>query len=144
MDDNNSSQNNHFAETNYLQQSTAAVIHPRHEHTSNINYNTVNVELPIMNDNSNFSHHTNINHFNQQLASNNSYPQITSDHAPPQPIENTSSPFDSFNMTNVNPSQTEIFSFDIPGFKIIIIPTFSQQDNNSLNYSSTQFTQNRQ
>ncbi|CAB5374802.1 unnamed protein product [Rhizophagus irregularis] len=53
-----------------------------------------------------------------------------------QPIENTSSSFDSFNMTTINPSQSEIFSFDIPGFKIIIVPTFPQQDNTYSDYSS--------
>jgi hypothetical protein len=53
-------------------------------------------------------------------------------------------------MTNVNPSQSQILSFDIPGFKIIVIPTSSsQQDNTYSNYSSsdvtnTQFTQFQQ
>ncbi|PKC68475.1 hypothetical protein RhiirA1_457196 [Rhizophagus irregularis] len=64
-------------------------------------------------------------------------------------------PPNSFNMntSNNNPSQSGILSFDfpgfdIPGFKIIVIPTFSQQDNTYLNYSSsitdTQFNQFQQ
>ncbi|PKB92532.1 hypothetical protein RhiirA5_444331 [Rhizophagus irregularis] len=43
-------------------------------------------------------------------------------------------------MTTINPSQSEIFSFDIPGYKIIIIPTFPQQDNTYSNYSSLVLT----
>ncbi|GET53661.1 hypothetical protein GLOIN_2v802479 [Rhizophagus irregularis DAOM 181602=DAOM 197198] len=63
---------------------------------------------------------------------------------PQQPIENIPSSFGSFNMTNVNPSQSQILSFDIPGFKIIVIPTSSQQqDNTSLNYSSSNITNNQ-
>ncbi|GBC27692.2 hypothetical protein GLOIN_2v1775756 [Rhizophagus irregularis DAOM 181602=DAOM 197198] len=65
---------------------------------------------------------------------------------PQQTIENTIFPL---NMNSINPSQSEILSFDIPGYKIIIIPTFSQQNNTCLNYSSsdntnTQFTQFQQ
>ena len=45
-------------------------------------------------------------------------------------------------MTTINPSQSEVFSFDIPGFKIIIVPTFSQQDNTYLNYSSSDIDHN--
>ncbi|CAB4434511.1 unnamed protein product [Rhizophagus irregularis] len=52
-----------------------------------------------------------------------------------QTVENIP-PLGSFNMTGINPSQSEILSFDIPGFKIIVIPTFSPQDNTYLNYSS--------
>ncbi|CAB5367653.1 unnamed protein product [Rhizophagus irregularis] len=65
---------------------------------------------------------------------------------PQQTIENTTF---LLNMNSINPSQSEILSFDIPGYKIIIIPTFSQQNNTCLNYSSsdntnTQFTQFQQ
>ncbi|CAB4477383.1 hypothetical protein RhiirA5_468620 [Rhizophagus irregularis] len=41
---------------------------------------------------------------------------------PQQTIENTTFPLNSFNMNSINPSQSEILSFDIPGYKIIIIP----------------------
>ncbi|PKY60511.1 hypothetical protein RhiirA4_484308 [Rhizophagus irregularis] len=41
---------------------------------------------------------------------------------PQQTIENTTFPHNSFNMNSVNPSQSEILSFDIPGYKIIVIP----------------------
>ncbi|RIA93015.1 hypothetical protein C1645_37168 [Glomus cerebriforme] len=61
---------------------------------------------------------------------------------PQQPIENTFFPF---NVTTINPSHSEILSFDIPGFKVIIIPTSSQQDNNTyLNYPSSAITDNYQ
>ncbi|PKY62315.1 hypothetical protein RhiirA4_488583 [Rhizophagus irregularis] len=130
-----------------LQQSTAQ---PEREHSSNMNYNVVNVDFSTMNDNSNSqTSHTNNNHFNQQHTSNvQSYPPpITSLYAQQyghpsssQPIENTSS---SFNTTTINPSQPEIFSFDIPGFKIIIVPTFPQQDNTYSNNSSSDITDNQ-
>jgi hypothetical protein len=114
-----------------LQQSTAQ---PERERSSNMNYNVVNVDFSMMNDNSiSPTSHTNNNHFNQQHTSNvQSYsPPVTPSYAQQyghpsssQPIENTSS---SFNTTTINPSQPEIFSFDIPGFKIIIVPTFPQR-----------------
>ncbi|GBC01983.1 hypothetical protein RclHR1_04400006 [Rhizophagus clarus] len=125
------------------------VIQPEHS-SSNINYNNVHVNPS---DNNNFPTFIN-NHFDQQSTSNESIgsTSVFSQHGPqhyvdPQqsvPAENTI-----FNMTTINPSQSEILSFDIPGFKIIIIPTFSQQDNTYLNYSSsdimnTQFTQFQQ
>ncbi|CAB5201420.1 hypothetical protein RhiirA5_415737 [Rhizophagus irregularis] len=128
-----------------LQQSTANAIQP----------DVINVDFSLMNDNSiSPTPHTNNKHFNQQHTSNvQSYPPpITSSYAQQyghpsssQPIENTST----FNTTTINPSQPEIFSFDIPGFKIIIVPTFPQQDNTYSNYSSlgitdNQFTQFRQ
>ncbi|CAG8731019.1 9123_t:CDS:1, partial [Rhizophagus irregularis] len=94
------------------------------------------------------------NYSDQQPISNeNISTPIVSSYAPQyvgpqQPIENIPSPLGSFNMTTIHPSQSEIFSFDIPGFKIIVIPTFSQQDNTYLNYSSsitdTQFDQFQQ
>jgi hypothetical protein len=135
MDNNNSPlQKNHFAESNNLQQSTAAVIQPGHENSSNVNYNATNVDLSMMNDNNIFPFHTNINHFNQQATSSisTSPPPITSssNHSSytlqylQQPI---APPLGSFNMTSINSPQSEIFSFDIPGFKIIVVPTFPQQ-----------------
>ncbi|CAB4477388.1 hypothetical protein RhiirA5_459558 [Rhizophagus irregularis] len=130
------------------------------EHSSpNINYNDVNVNPS---DDIFPSFYTNINNSDQQPTSNEctastltsplSYdPQYVSPQhpiGPQQTVENIP-PLGSFNMTCINPSQSEIFSFDIPGFKIIVIPTFSQQDNTYLNYSSsdttsTQFTQFQQ
>ncbi|CAG8629750.1 uncharacterized protein OCT59_013243 [Rhizophagus irregularis] len=51
-----------------------------------------------------------------------------------QTIENTTFPFNSFNMNSVNPSQSEIHSFDIPEYKIIVIPfplnSFNMNSNN--------------
>ncbi|CAB5374572.1 unnamed protein product [Rhizophagus irregularis] len=85
---------------------------------------------------------SNINYHNDQYVG----PQQPID--PQRPIENIPSPHGPFNVTSIDPSQSEILSFDIPGFKIIIIPTFSQQDNTYLNYSSsitdTQFDQFQQ
>ncbi|PKK71529.1 hypothetical protein RhiirC2_744442 [Rhizophagus irregularis] len=91
--------------------------------------------------------HTNNNFSGQQPISNENNAPIVPQYyvGPQQPIVNTS-PLNSFNMASINPTQSEILSFDIPGFKIIVIPTFSQQNNTYLNYSSsditnTQFTQ---
>ncbi|EXX52457.1 uncharacterized protein OCT59_013389 [Rhizophagus irregularis] len=125
-----------------LQQSTADVIQPEHD-------NVINVDFSMMNDNSiSPTSHKNNNHFNQQHTSNvQSYsPSITSSYAQQyghpsssQPIGNT---FPPFNMTTIN-TQPEIFSFDIPGFKIIIVPSFSQRDNTFSNYSSSDITDNQ-
>ncbi|PKK71533.1 hypothetical protein RhiirC2_849094 [Rhizophagus irregularis] len=125
-----------FTEFNNLQSN---VIQPGYS-SSSINYNDVNVNSS---DNNFPTFYTNINYSNQQLTSNeNISAPVFSSYAPQyvvpqQPIENIPSSFGPFNMTNVNPSQSQILSFDIPGFKIIVIPTSSQQqDNTSLNYSS--------
>ena len=94
-----------------------------------------------MNDNNIF------NYSDQPTTSTSqSYPPIASQSiGPQQPIGNTSLPPDSLNMTIINPSRSEIVSFDIPGFKIIIVPTStsSQQDNTYLNYSSSGITDNQ-
>ncbi|CAG8737700.1 22796_t:CDS:1 [Rhizophagus irregularis] len=125
-----------------LQQSTADVIQPEHD-------NVINVDFSMMNDNSiSPTSHTNNNNFNQQHTSNvQSYsPSTTSSYAQQyghpsssQPIGNT---FPPFNTTTIN-TQPEIFSFDIPGFKIIIVPSFSQRDNTFSNYSSSDITDNQ-
>jgi hypothetical protein len=136
--DNNPSQNNHFTESINLQQSTtAAVIQQGHENSSNINHNTVDTNLSMMNDNSVFPSHTNINHFNQQPTSSISTsqfypPPITSSsnhssYTPQYSQQPIAPPLGSFNTTSINSPQSEIFSFDIPGFKIIVVPAFSQQ-----------------
>jgi hypothetical protein len=82
---NNPSQYNHFTESNNLQQSTAAVIQPGHENSSNINYNAVNVDFSMMNDDSIFPAHTNTDHFNQQTTSSISTSQFY-----PPPITSSS------------------------------------------------------
>ncbi|CAB4477385.1 hypothetical protein RhiirA5_428562 [Rhizophagus irregularis] len=145
-----------FTEFNNLQ---STVIQPGQ--SSNINYNDVNINSS---DNNFPTFYTNANNSVQQPASNEYIASISnpivSSYAPQyvglqQPIENIPSPLDSFNMTTIHPSQSsqssqsDILSFDIPGFKIIVIPTFSQQENAYLNYSSsditnTQFTQFQQ
>jgi hypothetical protein len=129
------------------------VIQPEHS-PSDINYNDVNV-----NSDNNFNNfqtfYTNTNNPDQQPTqpTSNEYIASTSSYAPlpppPQyvgPQQPTESPLGSLNMTSIHPSNSEILSFDIPGFKIIIIPISSQQQYNTyLNYSSdnqfTQFTQ---
>ncbi|CAG8738299.1 uncharacterized protein OCT59_013269 [Rhizophagus irregularis] len=127
--------------------SQPTVIQPGY--SSNINYNDVNVNSS---DNNLTTFYTNTNYSDQHPPSNeNISTPIVSSYAPQnvgpqQPIENIPFPHGSSNMTTIHPSQSEILSFDIPGFKIIVIPTFSQQDNTHLNYSSsditnTQFTQ---
>ncbi|PKY30066.1 hypothetical protein RhiirB3_446970 [Rhizophagus irregularis] len=114
-----------------LQQSTADVIQPEHD-------NVINVDFSMMNDNSiSPTSHTNNNNFNQQHTSN--YAQQYGHPSSSQPIGNT---FPPFNTTTIN-TQPEIFSFDIPGFKIIIVPSFSQRDNTFSNYSSSDITDNQ-
>ncbi|PKY57693.1 hypothetical protein RhiirA4_478937 [Rhizophagus irregularis] len=149
----NTLQNNQNDPTFSNLQST--VIQPEHS----TNYNDLNV---IPSDNIFPSFYTNTNNSDQQPTSNEytastltsslSYdpqyvsPAVSLQHpiSPQQSIEN----IPLLNMISINPSQSEILSFDIPGFKIIVIPTFSQQDNTYLNYSSnttnTQFTQFQQ
>ncbi|CAG8738306.1 21261_t:CDS:1, partial [Rhizophagus irregularis] len=126
---------------------------PGHENSSNINHNVVNADLSMINDNNIFPSYTNNNHFNQQPTSSSSTmqsypPPITSSYAPQyvHPSQPISSP-GSFNMASINPG---VYSFDIPGFKIIVVPICSQQDNTYINSSSnsmgnqfTQFTQFR-
>ncbi|CAB5201425.1 hypothetical protein RhiirA5_375497 [Rhizophagus irregularis] len=148
-------QNDHaFTESSNLQQSTI-VMQPEHS-SSNTYYNNVNSD-PFLNDN---IFHTNNNYTDQQPTSNEyiastsqSHPlSYAPQHGHPQlPAENTSFPHNSFNITSITPSHSEILSFDIPGFKIIIVPIPSQQDNTHLNYSSimtdnqfTNFTQFQQ
>ncbi|PKC02122.1 hypothetical protein RhiirA5_504226 [Rhizophagus irregularis] len=131
--DNNPSQNNHFTESINLQQSTAAVIQPGHENSSNMNHNVVNADLSVLANSSTMQSYP---------------PQITSSYTLQyvhlsQPI---SSP-GSFNMASINPG---VYSFDIPRFKIIVVPISFQQDNTYINSFSnnmgnqfTQFTQFR-
>ncbi|PKK73992.1 hypothetical protein RhiirC2_847186 [Rhizophagus irregularis] len=128
-----------FTECNNLQ---STIIQPRH--SSNINYNDVNDNSS---DNNNFpTIYTDTNYSDQQPIFNDN---ITSTLPPWYKIIVIPFPLNSFNMNSNNPPQSEILSFDIPGYKIIVIPTFSQQDNTCLNYSSsdiknTQFTQFQQ
>ncbi|CAB5374570.1 unnamed protein product [Rhizophagus irregularis] len=113
--------------------------------SSNINYSDVNVNssensFPTFYENTNNS---NLLPTSNEYTASTSTP-IVSSYAPQyvepqQPIENIPSPLNSFNMT-IYSSQSDILSFDIPGFKIIVIPTFSQQENTYLNYSSSNIT----
>jgi hypothetical protein len=134
-----------FTEFSNLQ---STVIQPEHS-SSNINENH------DMNDNTSdnnittfYTNTSNPNQpsqptFNEYIAST-STPIVSPQYVgPQQPIENILSPLGSFNMASINPSQSEIFSFDIPGFKIIIIPTLPQQDNSYFNYSSSDITDNQ-
>ncbi|PKY57694.1 hypothetical protein RhiirA4_478941 [Rhizophagus irregularis] len=97
-----------FTEFSNLQ----STVQPEHP-SPNINYNDVNVN-----------------------PSDNIFPSPQHPIGPQQQTVENIPPLGSFNMTGINPSQSEILSFDIPGFKIIVIPTFSPQDNTYLNYSS--------
>ncbi|GBC04504.1 hypothetical protein RclHR1_00570060 [Rhizophagus clarus] len=130
-----------FTELNNLQ---PTVVQPEHS-SLNINYNNVYDNLSY---NNNFpTFYTSNNHFDQQPSTSNgniASTSVVSSYAPQhyvdpqQPIRTDTVPTENIlNMTTINPSQSEILSFDIPGFKIIIIPTFSQQDNIYLNYSSS-------
>jgi hypothetical protein len=131
----------------------STLIQPEHS-SSIINYNNLNVNSS---DNNSPTFYTNTNNPDQQstqptsneyIASTSSYAPLPQYVGPQQPTENVPSPLGSLNMymTSIHPSNSEILSFDIPGFKIIIIPISSQQQDNAyLNYSSdnqfTQFTQ---
>jgi hypothetical protein len=130
--DNNHNQN--FSESNNLLEQ---------EHSSTIIYNAVSGFS--VNDNIFQTPHVNNNYYSHQLSNENIASTSTNSSYVPQYDQlshsqpTTSSPFGSFNTTNINPSQTEILSFDIPGFKVIFIP---QQDNTYSNcFSSNQFTQ---
>ncbi|CAG8725001.1 uncharacterized protein OCT59_013280 [Rhizophagus irregularis] len=145
----NNQNNSTFTEFSNLQSTVIQPIQP--VHSLNINYNDVNVNSS---DNNFPTYYTNTHYLDQQPTSNeNISTPIASSYAPqyvgPQQTTENTLPLNLFNMTNVNPSQSQILSFDIPGFKIIVIPTSSQQqDNTYLNHSSdisdTQFTQFQQ
>ncbi|CAB4491094.1 hypothetical protein RhiirA5_428972 [Rhizophagus irregularis] len=134
----NNQNNSTFTEFSNLQSTVIQPIQPGH--SLNINYNDVNVNSSV----NNFptSYYTNTHYLDQQPTSNeNISTPIASSYAPQyvgpqQTIENIPSPLGPFNMINIDPSQSQILSFDIPGFKIIVIPTSPQQDNTYLNYSS--------
>ncbi|PKY41825.1 hypothetical protein RhiirA4_455494 [Rhizophagus irregularis] len=139
----NTLQNNQNDPTFTVISNLQSSVQPEHS-SSNINYNDVNVNSS---DNNFPTIYTNTNYSDQQQSISNisnesiaSTPTISSyapQYAEPQrPIENIPSLLGSFNMTTIHPSQSEIFSFDIPGFKIVVIPTLPQQDNTYLNYSS--------
>ncbi|GBC05091.1 hypothetical protein RclHR1_06020006 [Rhizophagus clarus] len=144
MENNNPLQTNQndytFIESNNLQQSTVDIIQPEHKHSI---YNAVS-DFSMNDDNIFQPTHVNNNYTHQPPNENTTSVSSSYDTQYPQPIENTTSTFGSFlNMTTINPSQSEIFSFDIPGFKIIIIPTSPQQDNHYSNYSSSDITGNQ-
>jgi hypothetical protein len=127
----------------------STVIQP--EHSSIINYYDVNVNSSDNNFNNFPTFYTNTNNSDQQLTqpTTNEYIASTSSYTPhyvgpQQPIENIPSPLGSLNMTSIHPSNSEILSFDIPGFKIIVIPISSQQqDNTYLNYSFSNLSDNQ-
>ncbi|PKB99913.1 hypothetical protein RhiirA5_428973 [Rhizophagus irregularis] len=129
-----------FIEFSNLQ---STVIQPENSSSNyNVNVNPSNNNFPTF--------YTNTNYLDQQSTSNTSTTSYAPQYVVPQQTTENTLPLNLFNMTNVNPSQSQILSFDIPGFKIIVIPTSSsQQDNNYSNYSSsdvtnTQFTQFQQ
>jgi hypothetical protein len=140
----NNQNNSTFTEFSNLQSTVIQPIQPGH--SLNINYNDVNVNSS---DNNFPTYYTNAHYLDQQPISNeNISTPIASSYAPQyvgpqQTIENIPSPLGPFNMINIDPSQSQILSFDIPGFKIIVIPTSPQQDNTYLNYSSSD-TQSQQ
>ncbi|PKY60392.1 hypothetical protein RhiirA4_484045 [Rhizophagus irregularis] len=78
--------------------------------SSNINYSDVNVN-----------------------SSENSFPTFYAN-------TNNSDLLPTSNEYTASTSTPIVSSFDIPGFKIIVIPTFSQQENTYMNYSSSNIT----
>ncbi|PKY59427.1 hypothetical protein RhiirA4_515280 [Rhizophagus irregularis] len=86
---------------------------------------------------------SNINNYNVVADSSDSIPSTfyTNHYSEQQPIQSPCVPgpqqqINSFNMNSLNPSQSEILSFDIPGYKIIVIPfpyplnSFNMNSNN--------------
>ncbi|PKY56703.1 hypothetical protein RhiirA4_507944 [Rhizophagus irregularis] len=140
----NTFQNNHNNPGFSNLQSTA--IQQGHS-SSNINYNN---DVNVNSSDNNFpTFYANTNYLDQQPTSNTSTLSYAPQYVVPQQTNENTLPLNLCNMTNVNPSQSQILSFDIPGFKIIVIPTSSQQqDNTYLNHSSdisdTQFTKFQQ
>jgi len=119
---------------------------------SNVNYNDVNATDPSV---ISPAFHTN-NNYSDQLPMPNGNISLTSQSAsspyvPQYPhYPQYLGPQQLHNSLNMATSHSGIFSFDIPGFKVIFVPatSTSQQDNAYLNCSSTntsnQFTQFRQ
>ncbi|PKY52866.1 hypothetical protein RhiirA4_470765 [Rhizophagus irregularis] len=113
--------NNNYPLQNNQQSTTNSVIRPEQNHSSNITYN-------------NFSTHDNNISLSPPYVTSHSYPlpsQQNVENISPPNMTNNPFPPNPFNMTNIiSPSRSEIHTFEIPGYKIILIPTFSQYDNN--------------
>ncbi|CAG8476504.1 6894_t:CDS:1 [Funneliformis caledonium] len=111
------------------------------DYLSNINYG---YSHPMMNNNRPISYGNATSSLGNSNLSSQPYPSTFPSHAvhanaipPPSANNNTF-----LNMaTNPIHSNTNIFSFDIPGFKIIIIPVDNNSSNNFINNSQSQFQQ---
>ncbi|CAG8491386.1 13614_t:CDS:1 [Funneliformis mosseae] len=108
---------------------------------SNINYG---YSHPMMNNNRSISYGNATSSMGNSNASAQPYPSTFPSHAghananPPPSANNISF----INMaTNTIQSNNNIFSFDIPGFKIIIIPVDNSSSNNVINNSQYQLQQ---
>lgn len=145
------------------QQSTNSVIRPEQDHSSNITYNNFSTydnnifstsipyvnnytsSTPYVNNYTSSTPYVNNNYtaFNESIASTSQSYSLPSQQngeniSPLNSLFNMTnipSPPNSFNMTNIiNSSQSGIHTFEIPGYKIILIPItfspFSQYDNN--------------
>lgn len=136
--------NNNYPLQNNQQSTTNSVIRPEQNHSSNITYNNFSTYdnnnytsttpyVPYVNDTSSAPYvNNNYTALNESIAStSHSYPlpsqQNVENISPPNLLFNMTTPPNSFNMTNIiSPSRSEIHTFEIPGYKIILIPTFSQ------------------
>ncbi|CAB4381619.1 unnamed protein product [Rhizophagus irregularis] len=132
--------NNNYPLQNNQQSTTNSVIRPEQNHSSNITYNNFSTY-----DNNNYTSTTpyvpyvnnNYTALNESASTSHSYPlpsqQNVENISPPNllfKMTNNSFPPNPFNMTNIiSPSRSEIHTFEIPGYKVILIPTFSQYDN---------------
>ncbi|EXX66703.1 uncharacterized protein OCT59_001717 [Rhizophagus irregularis] len=131
--------NNNYPLQNNQQSTTNSVIRPEQSHSSNITYNNFSTY-----DNNNYTSTTpyvpyvnnNYTALNESIAStSHSYPLPSQQNVENPPnllfnMTNNCSPPNPFNMTNIiSPSRSEIHTFEIPGYKVILIPTFSQYDN---------------
>ncbi|CAB4481873.1 hypothetical protein RhiirA5_421626 [Rhizophagus irregularis] len=129
--------NNNYPLQNNQQSTTNSVIRPEQNHSSNITYNNFSTY-----DNNNYTSTTPYvpyvnNNLNESIASTSHFYPLPSQQNVENPpnllfnMANNSFPPNPFNMTNIiSPFRSEIHTFEIPGYKVILIPTFSQYDNN--------------
>ncbi|CAG8534387.1 10700_t:CDS:1 [Funneliformis mosseae] len=104
---------------------------------SNIN---CNYNPPMMNNNSSMYYGDANSHRQQSMADSNASAQLYPSHTG---HANANPPLSANYIPNPNPLQPShnIFSFDIPGFKIIIIPVDNSNSNFANNSFQTQYQQ---
>ncbi|PKY56436.1 hypothetical protein RhiirA4_507246 [Rhizophagus irregularis] len=143
--DNNSSHNNNFTSGNLPGFQTVPNVYNGVNASCNYtdDFSLMKDDTPVNNNNTNqdsiysnenvvpTSHSANGSHVPQYIGQQILYQNS------PQPIGNVSSPPNSLNMVNsTQANNSEIFGFDIPGFKIITIPISSPTSLNMTHHYS--------